>query len=90
MVDLLLGLARADAGRMADAPTGGTPALAVKLRTGVASRDPKAVRLTSSHVIRLVQRRESAMKIEVKRIGNSTGLILPKDLLGRLKLNQGD
>jgi antitoxin component of MazEF toxin-antitoxin module len=30
------------------------------------------------------------MKIELKRIGNSTGLILPKDLLGRLKLNQGD
>lgn len=30
------------------------------------------------------------MKLEVKRIGNSTGLILPKDLLGKLKLEQGD
>jgi putative addiction module antidote len=30
------------------------------------------------------------MKIEVKKIGNSTGLILPKDLLARLKLEQGD
>jgi putative addiction module antidote len=33
---------------------------------------------------------ERAMKVEVKRIGNSTGLILPKELLGRLRLNQGD
>lgn len=30
------------------------------------------------------------MKLEVKRIGNSTGLILPKELVGRLKLEQGD
>jgi putative addiction module antidote len=30
------------------------------------------------------------MKLEVKRIGNSTGLILPKELLARLKLDQGD
>lgn len=30
------------------------------------------------------------MKLEIKRIGNSTGLILPKELVGRLKLNQGD
>ncbi len=30
------------------------------------------------------------MKLEVKRIGNSTGLILPKELVGRLKLDQGD
>lgn len=30
------------------------------------------------------------MKIELKRIGNSTGLILPKDLLARLGLQQGD
>jgi len=30
------------------------------------------------------------MKIEVKKIGNSTGLILPKELLARLQLKQGD
>lgn len=29
------------------------------------------------------------MKLEVKKIGNSTGLILPKDLLSRLNLEQG-
>lgn len=29
------------------------------------------------------------MKIEIKKIGNSTGLILPKELLVRLKLEQG-
>ena len=30
------------------------------------------------------------MKLELKKIGNSTGLILPKDLLARLGLKQGD
>ena len=30
------------------------------------------------------------MKLEIKKIGNSTGLILPKELLTRLKLEQGD
>ncbi len=30
------------------------------------------------------------MKIEVKKIGNSTGVILPKELLGKLQLKQGD
>ena len=30
------------------------------------------------------------MKLEVKRIGNSTGLILPKELLSKLNLQQGD
>jgi len=30
------------------------------------------------------------MKIEIKRIGNSTGLILPKALLAKLQLKQGD
>ena len=29
------------------------------------------------------------MKLEIKKIGNSTGLILPKELLARLKLAQG-
>ncbi len=29
------------------------------------------------------------MKLEVKKIGNSTGVILPKDLLNRLNLRQG-
>jgi putative addiction module antidote len=30
------------------------------------------------------------MKLELKRIGNSTGLILPKELLSRLNFQQGD
>ncbi len=30
------------------------------------------------------------MKIALKKIGNSTGIILPKDLLSRLDLKQGD
>ena len=30
------------------------------------------------------------MKLEIKKIGNSTGLILPKELLVRLGLEQGD
>jgi putative addiction module antidote len=30
------------------------------------------------------------MKLEIKKIGNSTGLILPKELLARLRLAQGD
>lgn len=30
------------------------------------------------------------MKLEIKKIGNSTGLILPKELLARLGLRQGD
>ncbi len=30
------------------------------------------------------------MKLEIKKIGNSTGLILPKDLLTRLNLSQGE
>lgn len=30
------------------------------------------------------------MKREIKKIGNSTGLILPKELLARLGLSQGD
>ncbi|MBK5196972.1 MAG: AbrB family transcriptional regulator [Methyloceanibacter sp.] len=30
------------------------------------------------------------MKIEVKKIGNSTGLIFPKELLAKLQLKQGD
>ena len=29
------------------------------------------------------------MKIEIKRIGNSTGVILPRELLTRLQLKQG-
>lgn len=28
--------------------------------------------------------------LQVRRIGNSTGLILPKELLARLKLSEGD
>ena len=30
------------------------------------------------------------MKLEIKKIGNSTGIILPKELLSRLNLAQGD
>ena len=30
------------------------------------------------------------MKLEIKKIGNSTGIILPKELLVRLGLAQGD
>jgi putative addiction module antidote len=30
------------------------------------------------------------MRLELKKIGNSTGLILPKELLARLGLQQGD
>jgi putative addiction module antidote len=30
------------------------------------------------------------MKLEIKKIGNSTGVILPKELLNRLNLAQGD
>jgi putative addiction module antidote len=30
------------------------------------------------------------MKLEIKKIGNSTGIILPKELLARLGLKQGD
>lgn len=30
------------------------------------------------------------MKLQLKRIGNSVGLILPKELLARLGLEQGD
>ena len=30
------------------------------------------------------------MKLEIKKIGNSTGLILPKELLGQLRFKQGD
>jgi putative addiction module antidote len=30
------------------------------------------------------------MKLEIKKIGNSTGLILPKEMLARLRLAQGD
>ena len=30
------------------------------------------------------------MKLEIKKIGNSTGLILPKELLAQANLQQGD
>ena len=29
------------------------------------------------------------MKLEIKKIGNSTGLILPRDLIAKLNLQQG-
>lgn len=30
------------------------------------------------------------MKVEIKKIGNSSGIILPKELMTRLRLEQGD
>ena len=30
------------------------------------------------------------MQLEIKKIGNSTGVILPKEMLARLRLAQGD
>lgn len=30
------------------------------------------------------------MKLEIKKIGNSTGIILPKEFLAKLNLAQGD
>lgn len=30
------------------------------------------------------------MRLELKKIGNSTGLVLPKELLARMDLAQGD
>ena len=30
------------------------------------------------------------MNLQIRKIGNSTGLILPKELLERLRLQQGD
>lgn len=30
------------------------------------------------------------MQLELKKIGNSTGIILPKEILAQLKLAQGD
>ena len=38
----------------------------------------------------MYNREVTVMKLELKRIGNSTGLILPRDLLTRLGLDQGD
>jgi putative addiction module antidote len=34
--------------------------------------------------------RGPTMRLEIEKIGNSTGLILPKELLARLRLEQGD
>jgi putative addiction module antidote len=34
--------------------------------------------------------RSEGYVLQIKRIGNSTGLILPKELLARLKLAEGD
>jgi putative addiction module antidote len=44
------------------------------------------------HVIHFVQHAEGTthMQLEIKKIGNSTGLILPKEFLTRHKLKQGD
>jgi putative addiction module antidote len=35
-------------------------------------------------------KREDGIALQIKKIGNSTGLILPKELLARLKLKEGD
>jgi putative addiction module antidote len=36
-----------------------------------------------------VTAKEAAVKLEIKRIGNSDGLILPRDLMQRLDLKRG-
>jgi putative addiction module antidote len=36
------------------------------------------------------QRDSEGYVLQIKKIGNSTGLILPKELLARLKLAEGD
>jgi putative addiction module antidote len=33
---------------------------------------------------------DEGIVLQIKKIGNSTGLILPKELLARLKLREGD
>jgi putative addiction module antidote len=33
---------------------------------------------------------DEGIVLQIKKIGNSTGLILPKELLARLKLKEGD
>ncbi len=33
---------------------------------------------------------ESASVLQIRKIGNSVGFILPKDMLARLRLNEGD
>jgi putative addiction module antidote len=35
-------------------------------------------------------RREAAMKLKITAIGNSAGVILPKELLARLRVDKGD
>jgi putative addiction module antidote len=35
-------------------------------------------------------RKADTYVLQIKKIGNSTGLILPKELLARLKLGEGD
>jgi putative addiction module antidote len=34
--------------------------------------------------------KEAAMKLKITTVGNSAGVILPKDLLARLRLEKGD
>ncbi len=36
------------------------------------------------------QPRETAMKLKITAIGNSAGVILPKELLARLRVDKGD
>lgn len=40
--------------------------------------------------MRYNDRMEPAMKLKITRIGNSAGVILPKELLARLRLEKGD
>lgn len=42
-----------------------------------------------TYVIRLFNMRVAAMKIEIKKIGNSDGLILPRDAMERFDLKRG-
>jgi putative addiction module antidote len=57
-------------------------------RGGAGGRLPEWI-VPSRRVIRFVEHGEAAMKLEVKKIGNSTGLILPKELVVKLGLEPG-
>lgn len=47
-------------------------------------------RRTSPHNIRYNSRTEPAIKLKIASIGNSAGVIPPKELLARLRLEKGD
>ena len=46
--------------------------------------------LAALYILYNVPAKAIKMKLQLKKIGNSTGLILPKELLARLGLQEGD